>query len=111
MEQRKYWVKRSWIFNLESMNDKLWCIVYDMRDGLITEPVEIAGHVLRDEDEVLEFKEMVNELEWTAKSGRVTGKEYGLIADIVNWRVLQRYLSCVNGGMTESRAGECFSDL
>ena len=28
-EVRKYFVKGSWIFNLESMDDKLYCIKYD----------------------------------------------------------------------------------
>lgn len=34
MEQkRKYWIKQTWIFNLESMHDKLWCIEDDLREG------------------------------------------------------------------------------
>ena len=77
MEARKYYVKGSWIFNLESMNDNLWCIVYAIRDGEIKLPVEIAGRKYSNEDEVLELKEECNNLEWIAKSRKVTGREKG----------------------------------
>jgi hypothetical protein len=43
MEQRKYRVKMSWIFNLESMQDRLWCIEYDIEEGKIQLPIEVAG--------------------------------------------------------------------
>ena len=88
-EVRKYFVKGSWIFNLESMDDKLHCIKYDLDD-------------LIDECETLQ---------WAAKSRKVTGKEYGRIKEIVSWRVEQRYFRCIANGMKEKDAGACFSDL
>jgi len=108
---RKYWVKREWIFNLESMNDKLWCIIYDMREGIITSPVEIAGRICRDEDDVQEIIDEADKLEWIAKSGKVTGKEYGRIKQIAEWRALQRYCTCLANGMSERDAGMCFADM
>lgn len=111
METRKYYVKSSWIFNLESMNDHLWCIVYAIRDGEIKLPVEIAGRMYRNEDEVLELKEECNDLEWIAKSRRVTGREYGRIKQIVEYRVMVRYMRCIDSGMSDYKAGECFKDI
>ena len=111
VEVRKYRVKTDWIFNLESMNDKLWCIIYDIEDGKIQLPIEIAGTKINDEDDVYALKEECNELEWIAKSGKVTGKEYGRIKQIVEWRVMARYCRCLESGMSEKDAGMCFSDL
>lgn len=110
-EVRKYFVKTSWIFNLEAMNDKCWCIIYDIRDGKITLPIEIAGKIINDEDDVFAIKEEAENLEWIAKSRKVTGKEYGRIKELVEWRVNQRYMTCIAAGMDERQAGGCFEDL
>lgn len=111
MEQRKYYVKSTWIFNLESMTDKLHCIEYDIQDGLLDFPFEVAGTQINDYDDIYSLLDEVQRLEWTAKRGKVTGKEYGRIKEIVNWRVMQRYCTCINNGMSENRAGQCFEDL
>lgn len=108
---RKYFVKMSWIFNLESMHDMLHCIIYDIEDGIINCPVEIAGTICNDIDDIYKLMDEAERLEWTAKSGRVTGKEYGRIKEIVNWRVMQRYMTCVASGMSDNFAGACFDDL
>lgn len=110
-QERKYLVKESWIFNLESMHDRIWCIIYDVRDKVITLPVEVAGRIMKDEDDLQNLLEECYELEWIAKSRRVTGKEYGRIKEIVNYRVMARYARCMASGMRESDAGACFEDL
>lgn len=110
-EVRKYHVKQSWIFNLESMHDKCWCLIYDIRDGELKTPVEVAGKMINDEDDLEDLMEEIQELEWTAKRGKVTSKEYGRIKEIVNWRVYQRYATCVANGMNEKDAGYCFNDM
>ena len=109
--ERKYFVKSGWIFNLESMDDRLMCLIYDAEEGNLTFPVEIAGTVCRDEDDIYALKEECNRLEWTAKSGKVTGKEYGRIKEIVTWRVSARYARCLASGMSERDAGLCFEDM
>ena len=110
-EVRKYYVKGSWIFNLESMHDKLWCIIYDIREGEIQLPIEIAGTVCNDEDDIHRLLDECADLEWTAKRGKVTGKEYGRIKELAEWRILVRYATCINAGMSESKAGICFEDM
>lgn len=111
MEARKYYVKGSWIFNLESMSDHLWCIVYDIEDGKIELPVEIAGKKYYSTEEIMELKDECYELEWIAKCGRVTGREYGRIKALVEYRVMARYARCINSGMSDYKAGECFRDI
>ena len=108
---QKYWVKMAWRFNLESMNDKLWCVIYDVEEGKLVLPVEIAGTTCRTVDDIYALKEECAELCWASQSRRVTGKEYGRIKQIVNWRVYARYATCVASGMEERFAGECFADL
>ena len=108
---RKYFVKESWIFNLESMYGRLKCIEIDLDEGTKKFPFEVANTQINDYDDLYNLIEECNNLEWTAKSGRVTGKEYGRIKEIVNWRVGARYMDCLNNGMNEADAGKCFSDL
>ena len=108
---KTYFVKGSWIFNLESMNDFMWCMIYDAEDGKLDFPVEVAGKVMQDIDDLFALKEECNELEWVAKSRKVTGKEYGRIKEIAEFRILQRYFRCINSGMDEQKAGACFQDM
>ena len=110
-DDRKYWVKESWIFNLESMHDKLWCIVYDIRDNKIKLPITVADKVIKSEDDIWELLNEAEDLEWKAKSGTVTGKQYGRIKAIVEWRVGVRYTTCLEAGMSEAKAGRCFEDM
>lgn len=106
-----YRVKMDWIFNLESMQDRLWCIEYDLDEGKLEFPVEVANHTIKTYDELAELREECSDLEWIAKSRKVTSKEYGRIKEIVEWRCLQRYIACVNSGMNERDAGMAFSDI
>lgn len=108
---RKYYVKQSWIFNLESMHDRVWCMIDDIREGKLTCPFDVAGKTINDEDDLMELLNEAGELEWRAKSGKVTGKEYGRIKKIVEWRVMARYATCLASGMDERRAGVCFEDM
>lgn len=110
-DERKYRIKSGWIFNLEAMHDKLHCISYDLDDGTIQGPIEVLGYKAETSDDLQPLIEECENLEWTAKSRLVTGKEYGRIKEIVNWRVMQRYAACVANGMNESDAGQCFEDL
>ena len=111
MEERKYFVKHSWIFNLEAMHDKLWCIIYDIREGEIELPIRICGDEITDINQIHSMLDEASELEYRAKAGRVTSKEYGRIKKMVNWRVEQRYARCMASGMDERDAGRCFEDL
>lgn len=108
---KKYFVKESWIFNLESMQEKLKCIEIDLDEGTKEFPFEIANMQINDYDDLDNLIEECEDLECAAKSRRVTGKEYGRIKEIVNWRVGARYMNCISNGMNEADAGRCFSDL
>lgn len=110
-EVRKYRVKTDWIFQLESMNDRLWCIIIDSEEGKIQFPITIAGTECKDEDDIQNLIEECSELEWTAKGGKVTGKEYGRIKEIAQWRIGARYIACLNAGMSEREAGRCFEEM
>jgi len=109
--ERKYWIKQSWIFNIESMQDRLMCIEYDIEEGKLQFPLEICGRQINDYDDLQQLREDAERLEWTAKSGKVTGKEFGEIKEMVIWRVNQRYARCIASGMDENRAGMCFEDM
>lgn len=112
MSERKYRIKEGWIFNLEAMHDKLNCIGYDLDDGTIQGPIEILGYKLEDSCDIQKLLEECSKLEWAAKSRLVTSKEFGRIKEIVEWRVMQRYSTCLaSGNMTEAEAGQCFEDL
>lgn len=110
-EVKKYWVKQSWIFNLESMQDKLAVMEMDIDDGELSFPLEIAGTTVHDYGELSDLKDECGELEWAAKSGKVTGRQYGRIKAIVAWRVGARYATCLANGMSEADAGQCFKDM
>ena len=111
-KEKRYPVKESWIFNLESMHDKLWCLIYDVREGKIQLPFTVAGKVINSEDDLEDLQNEAETLEWKAKGSRgVTGKEYGRIRAIVAWRVEARYATCMAAGMNEADAGRCFEDM
>lgn len=110
-EIKNYSVKSGWIFNLESMHDKLWCIIYDARNGEVQFPLTIANRECKDEDDIMELIEEAGNLEWIAKSRKVTSKEYGRIKEMVEWRISQRYLVCMANGMSEKQAGQCWEDM
>lgn len=110
-EIRKYRIKMDWIFNLESMHDKLRVMEYDIEDGILNFPFEVAGNTIKDYDDLENLIEECDELEWIAKSRKVTSREYGRIKQIVEWRVGVRYVRCLAAGMSENEAGKCFADL
>ena len=109
--ERKYMIKDSWIFNLESMHDKLWCIGTDLDEGSIAGPVEILGGTYTSSYDLQDLVDECSALEWAAKTRKVTSKEYGRIKEIISWRVYQRYATCLLAGLRESDAGACFKDL
>lgn len=109
--ERKYFVKEGMIFNLESMHDKIAVIEIDIHEGKLSFPLEIANKEINDWGDLYDLKDEAEELEWKAKRGKVTGKEYGRIQQITAWRVMQRYVACIANGMEESKAAACFQDL
>lgn len=111
-EVKRYPVKESYIFNLESMHDKIYCLIYDVQDHKIALPFEVAGKTIKSEDDLYDLMDEASALECKAKSSRgVTGKEYGRIKEIVAWRVNARYNTCMAAGMSEAEAGRCFEDM
>lgn len=109
--ERKYFVKESWIFNLEAMHDKLWCIENDIEEHRLQFPLTLAGKDIKTWDDFEDLRQECYNLESIAKSRKVTGKEYGRIRDIVSWRVQARYNACMASGMSDEEAGRCFEDI
>lgn len=110
-DERKYFVKEGWVFNLESMHDKLFCIGIDIDECRIQTPIDILGYKIEDSSDLQPLMDECSDLEWAAKSRKVTGKEYGRIKDIVAWRAEQRYFTCLASGMEEQKAAGAFEDL
>lgn len=110
--EKRYRVKQSWIFNLESMHDKIFCLSYDVEEGKIILPFEVAGKTINDVSDLFDLLDEADTLRDKAWSDRgVTGKEYGRIQEIVAWRVNARYNACMASGMDEREAGKCFEDM
>lgn len=109
--EKKYFVKESWIFNLESMHDKCFCLMYDIQEGRIQCPFEVAGKTINDESDLYDLINEAGALHDIAFGGKVTGKQYGRIQEIVAWRVNARYNRCLASGMDEKEAGRCFEDM
>lgn len=110
VKEKRYPVKESWLFNLESMHDKIFCLSYDMREGKLTTPFIVANTTINDEDDLFALLDEADTLRCKA-SRPVSGKDYGRIKEIVTWRVEQRYARCMASGMSESDAGRCFEDI
>jgi len=109
---KRYMVKESWIFNLESMHDKIWCLIFDVQNKEIECPFTVAGKTINDEGDLYELMNEADTLCCAAKRSKgVTGKEYGRIKEIVAWRVEARYARCMASGMDEAEAGKCFEDM
>lgn len=106
MESRKYYVKHNYRFNLDSMRISMLNIRDDMRDGVITEPVEVMGELMT-EDAVEAFIAEIEDLIYKAY-GQVTGKEYGRIKAISDARNAMRYATCIAAGMSEYDAALAF---
>ena len=108
-EERKYYCNESMKFNLDSMHTHLQCLRYDMRDGVITDPVEICGRWV-DINTIDDLIEEVEDLLSKAMWGKVTGKEYGRIKAIRDERNMMRYERCLANGMSERDARYAFFD-
>ena len=108
MNERKYYVRMNWRFNLDSMYTSLCNILYDMEDGTV-KTVEIMGKEM-DYDAVWDFRDEVADLGFKASVGKVTGKEYGRIKAISDERNLWRYSTCIAAGMSERDASYAFFD-
>lgn len=109
--QRKYWVKRDWLFNLDSLYTRIKCIQYDIEDGTQDFPLEIAGTPIKDWDDLDKILHECDQLLQVARWGRVTGKEYGRIKTMVEYRCWVRYFQNVNAGMDEDRAALSFDGI
>ena len=107
-DERKYWVKMNYRTNLDSMYNHVWCLIYDIRDGLY-DSVELMGETM-DEDRLDEFREEVGDLLAIATTRKVTSKEYGRIKAISDERNMIRYATCLAAGMNEEDAGYAFFD-
>lgn len=106
-DERKYFVKMNYRFNLDSMHDHVWCAIYDIEDG-VCDKVLLMGEEM-DLDKLYAFKDEIEDLMGKA-FGKVTGKEYGRIKAISDERNLLRYSRCIASGMSESEAGYAFFD-
>lgn len=112
VKEKRYPVKESYIFNLESMHDKIFCLSYDIEEGKISLPIKVAGKTINDISDLFDLLDEADTLRSKAWSSRgVTGKDYGRIKEIVAWRVEQRYTRCLASGMDEAEAGKCFEDM
>lgn len=105
MEARKYYVKAGWRTNLDTMLTKVELYDYDMRDGEY-DTIEIMGKVY----DVVTIEELKDELRHliSVSYGKVTGKEYGRIRFISEYRDQLRYATCIANGMSESKASYAF---
>lgn len=105
MEERKYFVKAAWRTNLDTMLTKVECYDYDMRDGEY-DSIEIMGKTY----DVVTIEELKDELRRliNVSYGKVTGKEYGRIKAISEYRDLIRYSTCIAKGMDEQKAAYAF---
>ncbi len=109
---KRYFVKEGWIFNLEAMYDKLWCIGNDLDEGVLRGPIEILGvKNIMGSDDIQALIEEADELASAAKGRGLTSEQYGRAKEMVEWRVMQRYATCLNSGMDERTAGGCFEDM
>lgn len=107
-----YFVKSAWVSNLDSAHENL-CL---FRDELLMgdrASVEAFGRVytMSNEDALSALIRECYRLYVAASSGKVSGRDYGRIKTIVEWRVNQRYARCLSSGMSERDAGVCFGDL
>ena len=110
--RKRYWISNeNWIFNLESMHDKLFAIGEELDDGTISGPVEILGHVADSSYDLEALKEECSDFLSAAKSRPLSEEEYERAREIVHWRATSRYLTCMAAGMSEHDAGQEFNGI
>lgn len=105
-EERKYWVKASYRTNLDTFITKCQCIKYEMEDGEYDE-IELVGKKYNLET-IYDLMEECQDLLGKANFGKVTGREYGRIKQISEFRDYQRYATCIASGMSEEKASFAF---
>lgn len=106
-EERKYYVKSNWWFNLDSMNTKIYCLLDDIEEGKF-EYVWLMGKKMY-EKELISFQAEIQNL--LAYQGyKVTGKQYGRIKAISDERNMMRYATCLANGMNENNVSYAFMD-
>jgi hypothetical protein len=106
MEERKYWVKASYRTNLDTFITKCYCIRYEMEDGEYDE-IELLGKKY-DIETIYDLIDECQQLLGIANCGKVTGREYGRIKQISEFRDYQRYATCIANGMSEDKASYAF---
>ena len=104
---KMYRINSRMAFNLGSMITHVWCLSYDFRDGLIKEPIECCGRILKSEDDCIDLVHELEELPGYV-GDFVTGKQYGWIKRITEERCVLRYAACINAGMSENDAAYAF---
>ena len=106
-EERKYYVKSNWWFNLDSMNTKIYCLLDDIEEGNI-QYVWLMGKKMG-EKELISFQLEIQDL--LAYQGyKVTGRQYGRIKAISEERNMMRYATCLANGMSEENAAYAFME-
>ena len=93
------------------MHDKLWTLENDIDEGRLQFPFTIANKEIKNWDDFESLRNECYDMEYIAKSRKVTSREYDRIRSIVAWRVETRYAVCMAAGMSESEAGKCFADM
>lgn len=106
-EERKYYVKANYRFNIDSMIDHVWCAIYDIQDGKC-KSVDLMGERM-DVKKLYNFLYELHDLQ-SKYMYKVTGREYGRIKAISDARNMIRYCQCMNSGMSEKDAGYAFFD-
>ncbi len=83
------------LFNLDSMRTKLLNEQYENPD--------------REEELQKQIDEIENLLE-KIHFGRVSIKDWNRVQEIVNERKMQRYITCIQSGMSEKESADAFED-
>ncbi len=105
MDIRKYYVNAGMRTNLETMLTKIELLEYDMIDNTI-HSVELMDKVY-DLDNIGELKDELRSL-ITLAYDKVTGKEYGRIKQISDYRDCMRYATCIDNGLSEEDSSYAF---
>lgn len=85
------------MFNLDSLRTRLFNEWYETNDD-----EQAAGLQARIDE--------IEALVWKIQSGRMTRKEWDRVQELVAERKMQRYITCLNGGIDEKVAAGAFED-
>ena len=81
------------VFNMDSMHDKLFCIMYDIEEGKISVPFTLLDVEITCADDVYELVEECDKWSSVIRSRALGSDEFARVMDIVNWREYQRSLA------------------